>query len=80
MPDAVSYVDDDDSNVVMPQRRTPVSQDNEDLVVKGKAPASLFLDLQKRQKKHSEAGQVNGSDESLKSGSVAQFLLIIINA
>ena len=61
MTDAVSYVDNDDSNVVMPQRRTPVSQDNEDLVVKGKAPASLFLDLQKRQKKHSEAGQVNGS-------------------
>lgn len=40
MTDAVSYMDDDDSNVIMPQRRAPVSQDNEDLVVKGKALCS----------------------------------------
>ena len=41
-------MDDDDSNVIMPQRRVPVSQDNEDLVVKGKSSVIIV---------HSEAGQ-----------------------
>lgn len=39
--DAVSYMDDDDENGIVsqerPQRRVPVSRDNEDLVVKGNA-------------------------------------------
>ena len=38
------------------------------------------LIYKKGRKKHSEAGQVNGSDKSLKADSVAQFLLIFINA
>ena len=38
---SVSYVDDDDNGIIVPeerpQRRVPVAQDNEDLVVKGNA-------------------------------------------